>query len=296
MLDRKKALPVTSLDKVFYPETGHTKGDLLVYYARLARHILPAMADRPLVLKRFPNGVEGESFYQQAAPDAPPDGVRVETLHIEGKKQRRLVGGDLATLLYTVQLGAISFDPWHSRVADLDAADYTILDLDPGPGADFQTVVEVARRVKEEMDALGLHGALKTSGSSGLHIYLPLPPATPLDAATLIAQIVATRVARAHPEIATVERMTRNRPSGTVYVDYLQNILGKTVAGVYAARAKPRPTVSTPLSWDELTDDLDLGDYTVDTVPARVARLGDLWHPAMKKPNSLDALTAGVAD
>lgn len=289
-------LAVTSLDKVFYPRSGHTKGDLFRYYARLASCILPAMTDRPLVLKRYPNGVEKESFYQQAAPDSPPAGVRVETVRIDGKEQRRLVGGNLATLLYTIQLGAISFDPWHSRVDDLESADYTILDLDPGPGADFGTVIEVARRVHEEMERLGLHGALKTSGSSGLHIYLPLPPHTPLDAATLIAQIVATRVARAHPRIATVERMTRNRPEGTVYVDYLQNILGKTVAGVYAVRAKAMPTVSTPLGWEELTDDLDLRDFTVETVPARVARIGDLWHPALKEPNSLDALRAGVPE
>ncbi|MEX2581975.1 MAG: DNA ligase D [Gemmatimonadota bacterium] len=289
-IDRSTSLPVTSLDKVFYPTTGHTKGDLLVYYSRMADLILPWMKGRPLVLKRFPNGVDEESFYQQAAPDSVPNGVRVETLQIERKQQRRLVGGNLATLLYTVQLGAISFDPWHSRVRSLDFADYTILDLDPGPGADFQRVVEVARWTKEEMDALGLHGALKTSGSSGLHIYLPLPKKTPLDAATLIAQIVATRVAQKHPKEATVERMTKKRPRGTIYVDYLQNILGKTVAGVYAARAKPRPTVSTPLAWDELTDDLDLQDFTVDTVPQRVREVGDVWSAAMAKPNDLSGI------
>lgn len=283
-------IPITSLGKIFYPETGHTKQDLLIYYARMAKHILPWMADRPLVLKRYPNGVEGESFYQQAAPDTVPEGVRVETLEIEGKKQRRLVGGDLTTLLYTVQLGAISFDPWHSRISSLETPDYTVLDLDPGPDVDFQGVVEIARYVKEELDDLGMHGALKTSGSSGLHIYLPLPPSTPLDAATLVAQIIATRVANKHPRVATVERLTKKRPRGTIYVDYLQNILGKTVAGVYAARAKRRPTVSTPLKWEELTDELDLQEHTIDSVPARVARVGDLWKAPMSRPNSLKAL------
>jgi bifunctional non-homologous end joining protein LigD len=289
-LEKGVSLGITSLEKVFYPETGHTKGDLLRYYARMAEYILPWMKDRPLVLKRFPNGVEGESFYQQAAPDSAPAGVRIETLKIEGKEQRRLVGGNLATLLYTVQLGAISYDPWHTRVDDLESADYTILDLDPGPGADFQNVVEVARWVREEMERLDLHGGLKTSGSSGIHIYLPLPGGTPLEAATLVAQIIATRVARRHPKLATVERMTRNRPRGTIYVDYLQNILGKTVAGVYAARARPTPTVSTPLRWDELTADLDLRDFTIDTVPGRVREVGDLWALAMAKPNSLEKL------
>jgi bifunctional non-homologous end joining protein LigD len=287
---KEGSIPITSLGKVFYPATKHTKGDLLVYYGRMGDYILPWMKDRPLVLKRFPNGVEGQSFYQQAAPDAPPPGVRVETLRYEGKDQRRLVGGNLVTLLYTIQLGAISYDPWHSRITSLETPDYTILDLDPGPGVTFQEVVQVACWVKEEMDRLGLHGGLKTSGSSGLHIYLPLPRRTPLDAATLVAQIVATRVAQRYPKQATVERMTKNRPAGTVYVDYLQNILGKTVAGVYAVRAKTAPTVSTPLAWEELTDSLDHQEFTIDTVPARLQAVGDLWTPAMEKPNSLEGL------
>jgi bifunctional non-homologous end joining protein LigD len=205
--------------------------------------------------------------------------------------QPRLIGGNLTTLLYTVQLGAISYDPWHSRVGRLETPDYTILDLDPGPGATFQDVIEVAGYVKEEMDAFGFNGGLKTSGSRGLHVYLPLPEGTPLEAATLVAQIIATRVSQKYPRIATVERYTKNRPEGTIYVDYLQNILGKTVAGVYAARAKSRPTVSTPLEWSELNADLDLQAFTVDTVPERVAEVGDLWGPAMAKPNSLESLT-----
>ncbi len=285
------ALEVSNLGKTFFPRPKRTKGDLLDYYVRMADHVLPAMKDRPLVLRRFPDGIGSEAFYQQSAPEEAPPGVRVETLvSEEGEEQRRLVGGNLATLLYTIQLGAVSFDPWHSRVGKLEYADYTILDLDPGPGASFRRVIQVARWVKEEMDAFGLHGALKTSGSTGLHIYVPLPPKTPLEAATLVAQIVATRVAALHPAEATVERMTRRRKRGTVYVDYLQNILGKTVAGVYAVRAKPGATVSTPLRWDELTDDLDLRAFTMDTVPDRVAEVGDLWAEAMRRPNRLAGL------
>lgn len=286
-IGRSGKLSITSMSKVFFPQTGHTKGDLLLYYARMADLILPWMRDRALVLKRFPNGVEDESFYQQAAPESVPSGVRVEKLEIDRKKQERLVGGNLVTLLYTIQLGAISYDPWHSRIQSLDSADYTILDLDPGPGADFRRVIEVARWVKEEMDELGLQGAIKTSGSRGIHIYIPLVRKTPLDAATLIARIIATRVAEKHPKEATVERMTRKRPKGTVYVDFLQNILGKTVAGVYAVRARAEPTVSTPIAWDELESDLDLKAFTLDTLPERVKEVGDLWAPAMEKPNSL---------
>jgi bifunctional non-homologous end joining protein LigD len=286
-------LSVSSLDKVFYPKTGHTKGDLLVYYARMADHILPWMDDRPLVLRRFPDGVDGESFYQQSPPDNPPKGVRVETIHPGGESQRRLVGGNLATLLYTIQLGAISWDPWHSRVGAMKSADYSILDLDPGPGASFQRLVRVARWVREELDDLGLHGVAKTSGSTGIHIYLPLPPRTPLDAATLVARIVATRVAERHPEEATIARMTRKRPRGTVYVDFLQNLLSKSVAGVYAARARPTPTVSTPLHWEELTAKLDPHDFTIDTVPDRVRDVGDLWADGMARRNSLTDLPRG---
>ncbi|HEX2191378.1 MAG TPA: DNA ligase D [Longimicrobiaceae bacterium] len=284
-------LAVSSLGKTFFPRPKRTKGDLLAYYARMSDYVVPAMQDRPLVLRRFPDGIWGESFYQQSAPEEVPPGVRVEVLVGDGgEPQRRFVGGNLATLLHTIQLGAVSYDPWHSRVGRLEHADYTILDLDPGPGAGFRRVVQVARWIREELDRFGLHGALKTSGSTGLHIYLPLPPETPLEAATLVAQIVATRVAGLHPEAATVERMTRRRPKGTVYVDYLQNILGKTVAGVYAVRARPGATVSTPLRWEELTDDLDPKRFTMDTVPERVAEVGDLWAEAMRRPNRLSGL------
>jgi bifunctional non-homologous end joining protein LigD len=287
-------LAITNPGKLFFPKKKVTKGELLAYYAEMADLILPWMEDRPLVLKRYPNGIDGQAFYQQAAPDEVPDGVRVEDVALSGEKEPkpRLVGGNLVTLLYTIQLGAISFDPWHSRVGHLDSADYTVLDLDPGPGADFQRVVQVALWVKEEMDALSLHGALKTSGSRGIHIYLPLPPETPLEAATLVAQIIATRVATRHPKEATVERAVKKRPHGTVYVDYLQNILGKTIAGVYAARAKPGATVSTPLDWSELTEDLDSGSFDLKSVPDRVREVGDLWAPAMDTPNSLDKLLA----
>jgi bifunctional non-homologous end joining protein LigD len=284
------SLDVTNLNKVFFPKKKLTKGDLLHYYATIAGFILPVMTDRPLVLKRFPNGVTGPSFFQQNAGET-PETVRTETIHTQGgSTNRRIVGGDLATLLYTVQLGAVSVDPWHSRVQSLDHADYTIIDLDPGPRAPFSRVVEVARWAKEVMDDLGLQGALKTSGSSGLHIYIPLPPDTPNEAATLVAQIVATRVTESHPKVATIERFVKARGASQVYVDYLQNIIGKTVAGAYSARANPDAMVSTPLEWTELTDDLDPREFTIETAPARFADVGDIWSTQMKKKNSLRAL------
>ena len=286
-LSSHDTLDVTSLDKVFFPKTGHTKGDIMRWYARVAPMLLPLIADRPLVLKRFPNGVTGPSFFQQKASDDPPAGVRVETIvNDQGERQLRYVGGDLATLLYTVQLGNVSVDPWHSRVGSLDFADYMILDLDPGAGATFQRVIDVARWVHDELETLGLHGALKTSGSSGLHIYVPLPARTTDETSRDFAEIIAGRVARAHPKEATVERSVKARARGTVYVDYLQNVKAKTVAAPYALRARPDATISTPLRWEELDARLDPLDFNLDTVPARLEKLGDIWGPVMRKPNS----------
>ena len=284
-------LTVSSLGKVFFPRDGFTKGDLMRYYARVEDAILPVMRDRPLVLKRYPNGIDGQSFYQQNAPESVPAGVRAETIrNEEGERQRRLIGGDLLTLLYIVQLGAISVDPWHSRVARLNEADFTILDLDPGPKASFSTVVEVAKLVKDELDTLKLTAVAKTSGASGMHIVVPLEPGLSDETAVLAAQLVATRVVARAPRISTIERAVRARPSGTVYVDYLQNIRGKTVAAAYAVRARPGATVSTPLEWSEIDKGLDPRDFTIESVPDRLRRRGDLWARAMKKSNSIRAV------
>jgi bifunctional non-homologous end joining protein LigD len=284
-------LDVSNLKKVFFPDSGHTKGDLLRYYATVAPYILPAIQDRPLVLKRFPNGINGMAFYQQKAPDEAPPSVRVEEVRDDGiETQNRLVGGDLATLLYIVQLGAVSVDPWHSRVQSIEHADYSIIDLDPGPKATFARVIQVARWVKEVLDELGLHAVPKTSGASGIHIVIPLGAKVPNDSARMVAELVATAVADRHPKEATIVRGVKERPPATVYVDYLQNIRGKTVAGVYSARASKGATVSTPLDWAEVKPGLDPGDFTVDNVPARIRKRGDLWAKGMKKPNDLERL------
>jgi len=286
-----RTLKVSNLDKVFFPKEKYTKGAVMRYYARIADFILPTILDRPLVLKRFPNGIDGEAFYQQKASETTPKEVRVETIeNDDGEKQRRIIGGDLLTLLYTIQLGAVSVDPWHSRVQSMEYADYTIIDLDPGARANFGRVVEVARWAKRVIDGFGLHATIKTSGSTGLHIYLPLPPRTPNEAATLVAQMIATKVAEAHPKEATIERFVKARGAATVYIDYLQNIRGKTVAGPYCARARPGAPVSTPLQWTELTDDLDPRDFTIANAAERFEKLGDIWGKAMKKKNSLRAL------
>lgn len=286
-----RSLKVSNLGKIFFPKERISKGDLMRYYASVADFILPALADRPLVLKRFPGGIEGKSFYQQKAGDSVPPLVRVETIiNNVDESQERLIGGDLLTLLYTIQLAAISVDPWHSRLGKLGFADYTIVDLDPGPRASFPRVMEVALWCKDVIDDYELSAAIKTSGSTGLHIYIPLPPKTPTDAATLVAQVIASKVAELHPREATIERSVKARGSATVYVDYLQNIKGKTIASAYCVRARPGAPVSTPLRWDELVTGLDPRDFTITNVPDRLRTMGDVWSRAMKTKNSLKSL------
>jgi bifunctional non-homologous end joining protein LigD len=282
---------VTNLDKIILPATKHTKGDLMRYYARMSPYLLPAIADRALVMKRFPNGIKGKAFYQQKAPENPPEGVRVLPVSDEGLTTAdRLIGGNLATLLYIAQLGAVSIDPWHSRVQSVQFADYSIIDLDPGPRAPFARVIEVAQAVKKVLDGYKLRGLAKTSGASGIHIVLPLGPGVPNDGARMLAEIVATSVAQQYPKIATIERWVKSRPGGAVYVDFLQNIRGKTVAGVYSVRAEPRATVSTPLLWEEVDDALSPSDFTMDSVLPRMKSVGDLWAKAMKQPNTLEGV------
>ena len=267
-------LSVTNLHKVFWPRLKLTKGDLFRYYVQAAPYILPAVADRPLVMKRYPNGVDAKPFYQHRA-DKVPAGVRNEVVAAaDGRSQ--LVGGDLVTLLYMTQLAAISQDPWFSRVRTPEDADYVALDLDPSPGVPFTRVLEVARWIRDELAALGATGVPKTSGADGLHVYIPLEPGTPYEAGLLFCQIVATVVATKHPKAATVERAVKAR-GRRVYVDYLQNILGKTLASAYSARASAYAGVSAPLTWREVDEGVDREDFTIRSMPARLEQAGDLW-------------------
>jgi len=195
-----------------------------------------------------------------------------------------LIGGSLTTLVYMTQIAAISQDPWFSRVQSPFDADHVAIDLDPTDDATFDTVFDVARWVRDELHKLRIPGFPKTSGSSGLHIYIPLPPGTSYESGQLLCQIVATLVASRHPRAATIERTVRRRPRGTVYVDYLQNILGKTLATAYSPRASEFGGVSTPLTWDEVDEGVSPGDFTIKTAPARFAAMPDLWRPVIAGP------------
>ena len=291
-------LKVTNLAKLFWPALAITKGDLLRYYVEVSPFILPCVEDRPLVMKRFPNGVTGTAFYQQRSrEERPPAGVRIETLDdsldpASEPDAKRLIGGSLTTLLYMTQMAAISQDPWFSRVQSPEHMDNCAIDLDPTDGATFDKVLDVARWVHEELASLGVTGFPKTSGASGLHIHIPLPPETSYESGQLFCQIVATVVASRHPKVATVERMVKRRPRGTVYVDFLQNILGKTLATAYSARASDYAGVSTPLGWHEVDRRIDPRDFTIRTAPARFRDAGDLWQAGLRAapPADLEAV------
>ena len=298
-----RRVPVGNLHKVFWPGPGLTKGDLVRFNLRMAPYLLPVVADRPLVMKRFPNGVDGKWFYQHRAPDEAPDGVRVVTVRESpgrgGAGVPYLIGGSLQTLAWMAQLAVISQDPWFSRLPDVEEADWAALDLDPMPEAPFSRVVEVACWLHDELARLGTPCMAKTSGASGLHVFVPLPPGTPCEAGLILCQILATIVASRHPRAATVERTVRRRAPDAVYIDYLQNVYGKTLAAAYSARASAFAGVSTPLTWDEVHEGVRSGlapqDFTVGNVFDRVAEVGDLWGRLRAgEPADLRAALAGL--
>ena len=278
-------IAVTNLHKVFWPKLKLTKGDLFRYYVQVAPYLLPAVTDRPMVMKRLPDGITGKTtFYQHRATDV-PQGVRVEPVKVANARPQ-IIGGDLKTLLYMTQLASISQDPWFSRVQSPAMADHAALDLDPMPDVPFARVLDIARWIHDELDRLGTMGCPKTSGADGLHIYVPLPPDTPYEAGQIFCQIIATVVANKHPKHATVERAVQARGK-RVYIDFLQNIQGKTLATAYSARSSEYAGVSTPLTWKEVDEGVRREDFTMKTVPARLAKVGDLW-AALRKSKGID--------
>jgi bifunctional non-homologous end joining protein LigD len=289
-------LEVSNLGKVFWPARSRadrplTKGDLFRHYVRVAPAILPTIADRPLVMKRYPNGISGKPFYQHRAADRVPEGVRVDMIATGAERRPHVIGGSLIALLYTTQLASISQDPWFSRIGSEDSVDHVAIDLDPPEDLPFARVLDVARWVRDELELLKAPAFPKTSGAGGLHIYVPMPPATPYDAGLLFCQIVATMVARKHPKSATVERAINAR-GRRIYVDYLQNIKGKTLASAYSARANPFAGVSTPVTWDEVEAGVTPQDFTIRNIADRLADAGDLWATLRKaKAADLRAVT-----
>ena len=278
---------VTNQNKVFWPKEGYTKGDVVDYYERMATVLLPHLKDRPQSLYRTPNGIKGKGFFQKDAGDAAPSWVRtlkVPTDSRGGDVINYILCNDAATLLYMANLGCIELDPWTSRKQHLDKPDHLVMDLDPSKGNDLDDVVEAALAVKVVLDRIGLKGFCKTSGSTGIHVYIPLNGRLTYDALAPVAKDIMRVVHNMLPKTTTMERSIAKRGKSQIYLDHLQNRKGQTVASVYSIRPKPGATVSTPLEWDEVKPGLDLRDFNIETVPQRVKEKGDLFKEVLTIP------------
>jgi bifunctional non-homologous end joining protein LigD len=286
----KEIVALTSLDKVYWPDDGYTKGDLIKHYYEIAKYILPYLKDRPLILKRYPNGINKPSFHQHDVDNA-PDYARTVTIDVEeGHAVDYLVSDNLATLLYVANLGSIELHPWNSRARDLDNPSWVVFDLDPSEGVEFAAICELALRLKNILGRSGLECFAKTSGSRGMHVYAPLKPVHGYEEVADFAERAASVVATEHPDLATVERSLRKRPRGSVYLDHLQNARGKSVVAPYSARPRPGATVSTPLDWAEVKrGKITPQDFTIENIRKRVERRGDLFKPVLELKQRLRA-------
>jgi len=289
----REVVPLTHMERAYWPEDGYTKGDLVRYYFQIAKQILPYLADRPLIMKRYPSGIGGPSFHQHDVNEV-PSFVRTVPLEVEdggGHEVDYVVGDNAATLLYMANLGAIERHPWHSRVADLEHPDWFVFDLDPAEGVTFETICDVALTTRDVLARLGLDSYPKTSGSRGLHIYVPVKPAYDYGRIAELAEQVATVVARERSEVATVERSKRKRGAGMIYVDHMQNARGKSVVAPYSVRPKPGATVSAPLEWREVERrKIKTADFHVGNMLRRVEKKGDLFAPVLKKRQALEGV------
>lgn len=287
----REVVPLTHVERVYWPEEGYTKADLIRYYHEVADYILPHLKDRPLIMKRYPTGVGGPSFHQHDVNEAPAF-VRTVPLEVEdggGHEVDYVVGDNLATLLYMANLGAVERHPWHSRVADLEHPDWFVFDLDPAEGVAFETICDVALTTRDVLARLGLDSYPKTSGSRGIHIYVPVEPVYEYERIAELAEQVATAVAREQSEAATVERSKRKRGAGMIYVDHMQNARGKSVVAPYSVRPKPGATVSAPLEWKEVERrKIRTSDFHIGNMLRRSERKGDLFAPVLKGGQKLE--------
>lgn len=274
---------VTHPDKVFWPGEGITKGDVIEHYRGVASLILPYLRGRPESLHRHPDGIKGDSFYQKDVDDQPPGWVKTKSIYSESSRKQvhYLVCEDKATLLYLANLGCIELNPWLSRTRAPERPDFLLIDLD-AKTCDFATVVAVAGEIRKFLELAGVPSYPKTSGKTGLHVCLPLGAKYGYDQSREFAEALMRFVHRQLPDVTSLERKPENR-RGKIYLDYLQNARGQTMAAPYCVRPVPGAPVSTPLTWDEVDESLDPKSFTIRNIRDRTKEVGDLWKPVLGK-------------
>lgn len=283
-LNRHK-IKLTNQDKIYFPKDKISKGDVVDYYQSVAEYILPHLKNRPLSLNRFPSGIDHSGFYQKDAGDSFPDWIKTTKVHSEStdKYIDYAICNDKATLAYLNNLGCIDFNPWNSSLPDLDHPDYLVLDLDPSKKNTFDHVIETAQQVKEVLDLIKIKGYCKTSGSTGIHIYIPMGGSYDYDQVKDFALILMQQVHEKLPKITTLERSLQKRDDKKIYLDYLQNRQGQTLASVYSLRPKEGAAVSMPLEWAELKKGLKPTDFNIENALERIKSKGDLFKPVLGK-------------
>jgi bifunctional non-homologous end joining protein LigD len=279
-----RTVKLTNLSKVFWTELGLTKADLIQYYADVSDALLPHLKDRAMVMKRYPHGAAGDFFFMKRVPIPHPEWLELCSIeHASGNVIDFPMIQDLAALLWVVNLGCIDLNQWYARCDDVDRPDYLHFDLDPVPGAGMEQVRETALLVRESLESLGMTCFAKTTGSKGIHVYVPIVRGPTQKQVWTFAKEFARAMEQRKPKLVTAVYKVANRPEGRVLVDYNQNAWGRTLASIYSVRPKPKATVSTPVTWDEVEKGVEIEDFRVENVPARVAKLGDLWKPLLDR-------------
>jgi bifunctional non-homologous end joining protein LigD len=275
---------LTNLQKIFWPKLKLTKRDLLQYYADVSPWLLPHVQNRAMVMKRYPNGISGEFFFMKRAPTSRPRSIPICSIeHHSGNVIDFPVVQNLASLLWIVNLGCIDLNPWYARCDDVDRPDYLHFDLDPTPGASFALVRETALVVRDALTEIDVTCYAKTTGSRGIHVYVPIVRGPTQKEVWSFAKALSVELARRHPKLITAEYRVAKRPRAHVLVDYNQNAWNRTLASVYSVRPKPEATVSTPITWQEVERGVEMNDFTMKTVPPRLAKIGDLWKPLLEQ-------------
>jgi bifunctional non-homologous end joining protein LigD len=285
-----KRLRFSNLDKVYFPDSGYTKRDLLAYYYRTADVILPFVRERPLVLRRYPDGIKGQAFFQKDLHEGLPEWFKTVPVESEGKGKeiQYATANDRASLLFLAGLGCIDHNPWSSRYSDLDHPDYFFFDLDPSEGTDFRVAVTIARALHEKLQDLHVNHFLKTSGATGIHIYVPVEPVYTYEQLRTFAEIVARTVSTEHANLVTNERIVAKRPAGRILIDVQQNAHGRPLAAPYSVRAFPKAPVSAPILPRELRATLNPESLNMKTIFARLKEKGDLWADFWKSRQRLE--------